>query len=85
MPEIKLQKKLVYAGDVWREILKEDPKLVYILDRIKAVDAVPIADIEACLYEMAMNNTDNTLGVTCEEIIRRLDGLRKFSRERGTV
>ena len=49
------------------------------------VDAVPVADIEAWLYQIAMNNTDNTLGVACEEIVSRLDGLRRFSKERGTV
>ena len=49
------------------------------------VDAVLVDDIEAWLYQIAMNNTDNTLGVACEEIISRLDGLRRFSKERGTV
>lgn len=46
------------------------------------VDAVPVADIEAWLYQIAMNNTGNPLCEACEEIIRRLDGLRTFSRER---
>jgi hypothetical protein len=48
------------------------------------VDAVPVADIEAWLYEIAMNNTGNPLCGACEEIIRRLDGLRRFSKERST-
>lgn len=47
-----------------------------------SVDAVPMDALEAWLYEIAMNNTDNTLGGACEEIIRRLDGLRSFVRER---
>lgn len=46
------------------------------------VDAVEVETIEAWLYQIAMNNTDNTLCGACEEIIRRLDGLRVFARER---
>lgn len=55
------------------------------IDDAPAVDAIPVSDIEAWLYEIAMNNTDNTLSDACEEIIRRLDGLRQFSKERRTI
>ena len=40
MPEIKLRKKLIYAGDAYRAILDADPKLAYCIERIKGVDAV---------------------------------------------
>ena len=48
------------------------------------VDAVEVETIEAWLYEIAMNNTDNYLCDACENIICRLDGLRAFARERRT-
>ena len=63
----------------------EPGKARKLMEDAPTVDAVPVADIEAWLYEMAMNNTGNTLGGACEEIIRRLDGLRRFSKERSTV
>lgn len=56
-----------------------------ILALYPTVDAIPVSDIEAWLYEIAMNNTDNTLSDACEEIIRRLDGLKQFSKERRTI
>lgn len=45
-------------------------------------DAVEVKTLEAWLYEIAMNNTNNYLCEACEEIIRRLDGLRVFAGER---
>lgn len=47
------------------------------------VDAVEVSVLEKWLYEIAMNNTGNTLCESCEEIIRRLPGLRKFAEEYG--
>ena len=35
-------KKLIYADDVRREIIAADPKLAYIVDRIKPVDVVEV-------------------------------------------
>lgn len=46
------------------------------------VDAVEVDVLKAWLYEIAMNNADNSLCEDCEEIISRLDGLRVFARER---
>lgn len=56
-----------------------------VLDAAPEADAIPVKVLEAWLYEIAMNNTDNTLGGACEEIIRRLDGLRTFAKERNNV
>ena len=56
-----------------------------IIDRIlyaPAVDAVEIETLQAWLYEIAINNSNNPLSYACEEIISRLDGLRVFARER---
>ena len=51
-----------------------------------AVDAVPVDDIKSWLYEIAMNNVgvvlDGDFSDACEEIIARLDGLRRYSAER---
>ena len=47
------------------------------------VDAVEVSVLEKWLYEIAMNNTGNPLSESCEEIIRRLPGLRKFAEEYG--
>lgn len=45
------------------------------------LDVVSVAHLEKWLYEIAMNNSDNYLSGACEEIISRLDGLRRFSKE----
>lgn len=66
-----------------------DPLLKHIavnlLDTLPKVDAVPVADIEAWLYQIAINNVGgpSLLYASCLEIISRLDGLREFSKERG--
>lgn len=53
---------------------------------IPTVEAVPVDAIQSWLYEIAMNNVgvvlDGDFSVACEEIIARLDGLRRYSRER---
>lgn len=46
------------------------------------VDAVEIGVIEEWLRSIAVNNADNDLSSACEEIIQRLDGLRRFANER---
>lgn len=50
-------------------------------------DVVEVETIKAWLYEMAINNVgcaiDGDFSNACEEIIARLDGLRKFAKERG--
>ena len=47
------------------------------------VNAVEVSVLEKWLYEIAWNNTGNPLCKSCEEIIRRLPGLRKFAEEYG--
>lgn len=74
-------------AEVLKEAFEEDGHLSgYIeefIDDCPTVDAVPVADVEAWLYQIAMNNTGNPLSAACVEIINRLEGLRQFSRERS--
>lgn len=41
-------KKLIYADDARRAILEAEPKLAYIVDRIKGVDAVEVVRCKDC-------------------------------------
>ena len=50
MAEIKLHRKLIYAGDAHRAILEADPKLAYCIERIKAVDAVEVVRCKDCKH-----------------------------------
>ena len=52
------------------------------IEAAPGMDAVFVETIEAWLYQIAMNNTDNYLCSACEEIISRLDGLRTFAKEK---
>lgn len=58
------------------------------LEYFPEVDAVMLSDLEAWLYEIAMNNVgekfDGDFSDAVEEIISRLDGLRVFAEERRT-
>ena len=49
-------------------------------------DFVEVETLKAWLYEMAINNVgcvlDGDFSDACQEIISRLDGLRKFAQER---
>jgi hypothetical protein len=44
------EKYLIRADDVRRELLREDPKLAYILDRVRPVDAVEVVRCKDCKY-----------------------------------
>lgn len=52
--------KLICADDVRREILAEDPKLAYIVDRVKPVDAVPVTRCRDC-----DNTCEGNTGLIC--------------------
>lgn len=62
-------------------------------DAIGFVESAPTADVveietlRKWLYEIAINNVgcvlDGDFSTACEEIISRLDGLRKFAQEKG--
>lgn len=39
-------------------------------------------ELESWLYEIAMNNIDNSLSEDCEEIISRLDGFERFVKDK---
>lgn len=63
MPEIKLKKKLIYAGDAHRAILEADPKLAYCIERIKAVDAEVVVRCKDCKHymEYPLNKVDKRM------------------------
>ena len=56
-----------------------------VIDRVPTADVVEIETIRKWLYEIAINNVGNVIegdfSNACEEIISRLDGLRKFAQE----
>ena len=56
------------------------------IDHAPTVDAVEFDVLESWLCQIAINSMsnpmDNNLGLVCAMIIERLDGLRKFARER---
>lgn len=58
---------------------------VNLLDTLPKVDAIPVDDIAKWLYQIAMNNVGDPsmLSASCLEIIKRLNGLVVFSKERG--
>ena len=43
-------KQLIYADEARRSILKEDPKLAYLIDSIKPVDAVEVVRCQNCIH-----------------------------------
>lgn len=57
-------------------------RLADIVCEAPTMDAVEVDVLKAWLYEIAMNNVENSFCEACEEIISRLDGLRVFARER---
>lgn len=53
------------------------------LENAEKADVIPVAMLEKWLWAIAINNFDNYLSYSCEEIIRRLPGLKKFAEECG--
>ena len=45
-------------------------------------DAFSREELEAWLWQIALNNTDNNAGEICKEIIGRLDGFERFCKDR---
>lgn len=62
--------------------IKFDGNEYDLIDKCPTIDSVEVKTLEAWLYKIAMNNTNNYLCDACEEIISRLDGLRVFAKER---
>ena len=70
------------TGRVRINHIQEHDHFIKMIFDAPTVDAVEVGTLEAWLYEIALNNSNNILGEACEEIIRRLNGLRVFARER---
>lgn len=62
---------------------KENEKCLHFLDK---ADVVEVETIKSWLYSIAINNVNNNgdFSDACEEIISRLDGLRRFAKERSS-
>lgn len=60
------EKRLIYADDARRAILQEDPKLAYCIERIKAVDAVPVVRCKDCVFSEPNDASDNY--VNCRQL-----------------
>lgn len=62
-------------------------KALHCIETAPTIDAVPIADVEAWLLEIAFNNTDSEYGneamaSLAEDLANRMEGLRNFSKDR---
>lgn len=49
-------RKLIYADDARRELLRADPKLAYCIDNVPAVDAVEVVRCENCKHWIEADN-----------------------------
>ena len=58
--------------------------LKFLLNEAPAIDAVPIADVEAWLLEIAYNcvGVQDDLSACAEDLANRMDGLMRFSADR---
>lgn len=50
-------------------------------DKTPATDYVPVPVLEKWLWEVALNTAGSSLSSACEDLIKRLDGLRRFAEE----
>ena len=75
-------------AETFKEALKAEKTGLFIAS--EDVEVIPLAqpdgftreELEAWLWQIALNNTDNSLGDNCEEIIKRLDGFERFCKDR---
>lgn len=51
------------------------------IENFPAADVVPIEALKKWLWKVALNNSDNYLGDACEELVSRLDGLRRYVKD----
>lgn len=52
-----------------------------LINEAPTIDAVPIEALKKWLWKVALNNSDNYLGDACEELVSRLDGLRRYVKD----
>lgn len=51
------------------------------IENFPAADVVSIGVLKKWLWKVALNNFDNYLSDACEELISRLDGLRRYVKD----
>lgn len=63
----------------------EDSIIKFLQEKCPTADVVEVETIKSWLYSIAINNVNNNgdFSDACEEIISRLDGLRRFAKERS--
>lgn len=62
-----------------------DKGVLFILEKLDALPTADVVEIEILrdwLWEIALNNAGGDFSIACQDIISRLDGLRKFAQER---
>lgn len=64
---------------------KSGVKMLDMIENQPTADVVEVETIKSWLYSIAINNVNNNgdFSDACEEIISRLDGLRRFTNERS--
>lgn len=64
----------------------EDSIIKFLQEKCPTADVVEVETIKSWLYSIAINNVNNNgdFSDACEEIISRLDGLRRFAKERSS-
>lgn len=65
---------------------KSGVKVLDMIENQPTADVVEVETIKSWLYSIAINNVNNNgdFSDACEEIISRLDGLRRFAKERSS-
>ena len=74
-------------SDKFREAWEANQSGVLIPADVEVIPLTPPGcftreELEAWLWKIALNNTDNNAGEICKEIIDRLDGFERFCKDR---
>lgn len=74
-------------NSITKKITLSDGVSIYdTIQKLPTADVVEVETIKSWLYSIAINNVNNNgdFSDACEEIISRLDGLRRFTKERSS-
>lgn len=74
-------------NSITKKITLSDGVSIYdSIQKLPTADVVEVETIKSWLYSIAINNVNNNgdFSDACEEIISRLDGLRRFTNERSS-
>lgn len=74
-------------NSITKKITLSDGVSIYdSIQKLPTADVVEVETIKSWLYSIAINNVNNNgdFSDVCEEIISRIDGLRRFAKERSS-